>query len=82
MIPEYFPRPLPLILAFETAINGDAPLAQTLPSTSTSSTRGARAAVEDLEELVLLNCVVEHPQAGPDRPEPIRLNLRRPGGGE
>ena len=49
----------------------------TLPSTSTSVTRFASAAGDDKEELVLLNCVVEHPEAGPDRPEPIRLNLRR-----
>ncbi len=29
------------------------------------------------EELILLNCVITHPEAGPDRPEPIVLNLRR-----
>ncbi len=56
--------------------------AYTLPSTSTSSTRVARAAGDDLEELVLLNCVVEHPEAGPDEPEPITLNLRRARGRE
>ena len=27
--------------------------------------------------LILLNCVVEHPEAGPSEPEPITLNLRR-----
>ena len=56
--------------------------AYTLPSTSTSSTRFAKASLEDREGLVLLNCVVEHPDAGPDEPEPITLNLRRSGGRE
>ena len=56
--------------------------AYTLPSTSTSSTRFAKASLEDREGLVLLNCVVEHPEAGPDEPEPITLNLRRARGRE
>ena len=43
----------------------------TLPSTSTS-----KIAIGS-EGLILLNCVVTHPEAGPDRPEPIVLNLRR-----
>ncbi len=47
--------------------------AYTLPSTSSSSTRFARASLEDL---ILLNCIVTHPEAGPDEPEPIILNLR------
>ena len=53
--------------------------AYTLPSTTSSSTRFARAAGEDQEWLVLLNCVVTHPEAGPDEPESITLNLRRAG---
>ena len=53
--------------------------AYTLPSSTSSSTRFARAAGEDQEWLVLLNCVVTHPEAGPDEPEPIPLNLRRAG---
>ncbi len=56
--------------------------AYTLPSTSTSLTRSAAAFGEEGEGLVLLNCVVEHPEAGPDEPEPITLNLRRSGGRE
>ena len=52
--------------------------AYTLPSTSLSaSDRVTRGAVGQGEGLVLLNCVVEHPEAGPDEPEPISLNLRR-----
>ncbi len=43
----------------------------TLPSTSTS-----KIAIGS-EGLILLNCVFTHPEAVPDRPEPIALNLRR-----
>ena len=53
--------------------------AYTLPSSSTSLTRGAGAFADGGKGLVLLNCVVEHPEAGPDEPEPITLNLRRSG---
>ncbi len=43
--------------------------AYTLPTTS-------KIAIGS-EGLLLLNCVITHPEAGPDRPEPIVLNLRR-----
>ena len=52
--------------------------AYTLPSSITAK-RVAWAGGDDKEELVLLNCVLEHPEAGPDEPEPITLNLRRVG---
>ena len=45
--------------------------AYTLPTTSTSKIAMGS------EGLLLLNCVITHPEAGPDRPEPIVLNLRR-----
>ena len=38
-----------------------------------------RSSNEDREGLALLNCVETHPEAGPDEPEPITLNLRRAG---
>ena len=44
----------------------------TLPSTS------SKIAIET-DGLNLLNCVVTHPLAGPDEPEPIILNLRKVG---
>ena len=34
------------------------------------------------EGTIPLNCVIEHPEAGTDKPEPIILNLRRVGKGE
>ena len=45
--------------------------AYTLPSTS-------KIAIGS-EGLIPLSCVIEHPEAGPDEPEPIILNLRRVG---
>ena len=56
--------------------------AYTLPSTSSSSTRTVRASGEDGGDLILLNCIVTHPEAGPDEPEPIILNLRSTSEGE
>ena len=50
--------------------------AYTLPAAPSSSTRVAKAALEDEEDLILLDCVVSHPEAGPDEPQPIRLNLQ------
>ena len=45
--------------------------AYTLPSSSLSaSDRVARGAVEEGEGLVLLNCVVEHPEPGRTSPSP------------
>ena len=52
--------------------------AYTLPSSI--SGKWVRRAPGDDEELVL-NCVLD-PEAGPDEPEPITLNLRRVGGRE
>ena len=47
--------------------------AYTLPATSSSSNTGVRAAEG-------LNCtIITHPDAGPDEPEPITLNLKRVG---
>ena len=43
--------------------------AYTLPSTS-------KIAIGS-EGLILRNCVIEHPEAGPDIPEPVILNLRK-----
>ena len=48
--------------------------AYTLPTTS-------KIAIGS-EGLLLLNCVITHPEAGPDKPEPIILNLRRVSEGE
>ena len=48
--------------------------AYTLPSTS-------KIAIEP-EVSIPLNCVIEQPDTGPDKPEPIILNLRRVGSGE
>ncbi len=45
--------------------------AYTLPSTSSSKIATGS------EGLILLNCVITHPEAGPDRPGPVILNLRR-----
>ena len=45
--------------------------AYTLPSTSTSKIASGS------DGLNLQNCIVTHPDAGPDQPEPIILNLRR-----
>ena len=56
--------------------------AYTLPSSSSSSTRTARASGKDGGDLILLNCIVTHPEAGPDEPEPIILNLRSTPEGE
>ena len=55
--------------------------AYTLPS-SISQKRVAGAVEEDPEELILLNCVVEQPEAGLSESEPITLNLRRVGDNE
>ena len=52
--------------------------AYTLPS-SISAKRVAWAGGDDKEEAVLLNCVLEHHETGPEEPEPITLNLRRVG---
>ena len=55
--------------------------AYTLPS-SISGKRVDWAARDDREEPVPPSCVLAHPGAGPDEPEPIILNLRRVGGRE
>ena len=55
--------------------------AYTLPS-SISGKWVDWAARDDREEPVPPSCVLAHPGAGPDEPEPITLNLRRVGGSE
>ena len=55
--------------------------AYTLPSSITAK-RVAWAARDDREEPVPPSCVLEHPEAGLDEPEPITLNLRRVGEAE
>ncbi len=52
--------------------------AYTLPSSITAK-RVAWAGGDDKEEAVLLNCVLDHHETGPEEPEPITLNLRRVG---